>query len=329
MQQKHLQTGSNGRLYPALRAFASEMMDVGDGHQIYVEQSGTPSGIPVVVFHGGPGAGCSPPMRRYFNPERFRIILFDQRGCGRSLPHASVEHNTTGHLIQDIEHIRVALGVEKWLVFGGSWGSTLALLYAQSYPERVASLILRGIFLMTPEELHWFYGGGVARFWPDRWETFQSLIPEDERDDMIEAYHRRLFCGDEPTEIKFARAWAKWETALAALGADEIAWEVPPQHARAFARLENHYFRNGGFLHSENQIIRDIAAIEGIPGYIVQGRYDMVCPPLGSWKLAKAWPRANLRMIGRAGHALSEPAITATLVQIMDDIAQSPKPHGV
>ena len=309
-------------LYPPIDPFDQRMMDMGDGHLIYVEQCGDPNGIPVVVLHGGPGGGCSPAMRRYFDPKIYRVVLFDQRGCGRSRPHASVKDNTTWHLVADIERIREDLGITSWIVFGGSWGATLALIYAQTHPVRVAQLVLRGVFLMTQRELDWFYGGGAGAFWPETWSRFASLIPEAEQDDMITAYHRRLFSGDLGTETQFARAWSAWENALASIHSSGSAGESPGDYARAFARLENHYFINAGFLEFDGQILAHMDRIAHIPGYIVQGRYDMICPPHSAWALAERWPAADLKMVRNAGHALSEPGISAELVRVMDGIAE-------
>ncbi|MEQ9673687.1 MAG: prolyl aminopeptidase [Roseovarius indicus] len=309
-------------LYPPVEPFDRRMMDVGDGHTIYVEQSGNPEGKPVVVLHGGPGGGCSPAMRRYFDPKVFRIVLFDQRGCGRSKPHASVEANTTWHLVDDIEKIREALGIERWIVFGGSWGATLALIYAQAHPDRAVHLVLRGVFTMTQAELDWFYGGGAGRFWPETWEQFQRLIPEEERGDMIAAYHRRLFSGDRAEEARYGKAWASWENALATVGSSGVGGESPPDYARAFARLENHYFTNAGFLETDGQIFDNITRISHIPGTIVQGRYDMICPPESAFRLARDWEKADLRMIPLAGHALSEPGISAELVRVMQALGR-------
>lgn len=309
-------------LHPSIEPFDRRMMDVGDGHQIYVEQSGNETGIPVVVLHGGPGGGCSPAMRRYFDPRYYRIILFDQRGCGRSKPHASVENNTTWHLVADIERIREALGIDSWVVFGGSWGATLALVYAQSHPVPVKHLVLRGVFTMTKAELDWFYGGGAGRFWPETWKRFQSLVPEDERDDMIGAYYRRLFSGDRAEEVRYAKAWSSWENALATVHSNGQGGDSPAEYARAFARLENHYFRHGGFLGQDGYIYDNMPRIADIPGIIVQGRYDMICPPDSAYRLAGLWPRVDLRIIGMAGHALSEPGISEELVRAMDRIAR-------
>ena len=315
-------------LYPALDPFDQRMLNVGDGHRIYVEQCGNPEGVPVVVLHGGPGGGCSPAMRRYFDPAHYRIVLFDQRGCGRSRPHASVEANTTWHLVRDIELIRETLGIENWVVFGGSWGATLGLIYAQSHPTRVAHLILRGVFLMTKGELDWFYGGGAGTFWPDVWARCVEMVPRDERDDLIGAYHRRLFSGDLMQETRFARAWASWENTLASISNDGPAGESPAEYARAFARLENHYFVNSGFLEEDGQIVKRADALAEVPGTIVQGRYDMICPPVSAWRLHEAWPASRFAIVPRAGHALSEPGISAQLVRTTNALRHSLTPLG-
>ncbi len=318
-------------LYPPVDPFDQRMIDVGDGHTIYVEQCGSPSGIPVVVLHGGPGGGCSPAMRRYFDPREYRIILFDQRGCGRSRPHAGVEANTTWHLVADIERIRTLLGIRRWLVFGGSWGATLALVYAQTHPDRAAHLILRGVFLMTRRELDWFYGGGAGRFFPELWQRFVEPVPEAERDDLLGAYWRRLFSGETMLENRFARSWTSWENALAAIEARSAGspGDCPLDYARAFARLENHYFVNGGFLERDGQILSDMTRIAHVPGHIVQGRYDMICPPEGAWRLRAAWPAGRLCMVPMAGHALSEPGISAELVRITDALRAEARALGV
>ncbi len=308
-------------LYPAIEPFDRRMLDVGDGHSVYVEQSGSENGLPVIVLHGGPGGGCSPAMRRYFDPHKYRIILFDQRGCGRSKPHASVENNTTWHLVADIEKIRNAFEIEDWAVFGGSWGATLALVYAQSHAQRVRHLILRGVFTMTKAELEWFYGGGAGKFWPETWEKFQGLIPESERSDMISAYNRRLFSGERVEEIRYSKAWSAWENALATVHSSGQSGDSPADYARAFARLENHYFMNAGFLGQDGYIYENMGKIAHIPGVIVQGRYDMICPPDAAYRLSKLWPKVDLRLIPVAGHALSEPGISAELVKIMDRLA--------
>lgn len=310
-------------LYPPIDPYDQRMLSVGDGHSVYVEQCGAENGIPVIVLHGGPGGGCSPSMRRYFDPKVFRVVLFDQRGCGRSRPHASVNNNTTWDLVADIELIRKTLGIEQFIVFGGSWGATLALIYGISHPDRVRQLVLRGVFTMTKAELDWFYGGGAGQFWPETWARFVDMIPEDERDDLIAAYHRRLFCGDLRTETLFARAWSAWENALASVYSSGSGGESPGDYARAFARLENHYFINNGFLEEDGWIVNNMDRLSGIPGAIVQGRYDMICPPVRAWELARAWPECDLRMVRNAGHALSEPGISAELVRIMDGISTS------
>ena len=297
------------------------MLEVGDGHTIYVEEVGNPAGLPVVVLHGGPGGGCSPAMRRFFDPDRFRTILFDQRGCGRSRPHACVEANTTWHLVSDIERIRTTLGLDRWIVFGGSWGATLGLVYAQAHPDRVAALVLRGVFLATDGELDWFYGGGAGRFWPDLWARFQEPIPYAERGDMIAAYHKRLFSGDRAEEVVHARAWAAWENALASIDSDGAHIESPADYALAFSKLENHYFINKAFLDAGQQIMANMPRIARVPGTIVQGRHDMICPPHSAWALHHAWPASELRMVPRAGHAVSEPGIASELVRTMDRLA--------
>ncbi len=307
-------------LYPMIGPFDSRRIKVSGGHRIYMEQCGNPKGLPVVVLHGGPGGGCSPAMRRFFDPKVYRIILFDQRGCGRSTPHASVENNTTWDLVADIEVIRAQLGIDKWIVFGGSWGATLSLIYAQTHPKRVLNLVLRGVFLMTRVEIDWFYGGGAANFWPEAWQKFARLIPADEQGDMIVAYHQRLFGEDADAQITYARAWAGWENSLAVLEPLENrgSANMPGEYARAFARLENHYFINGGFLSPDQAILNNLEALADIPGVIVQGRYDMICPPARAHALAAGWPKARLVMVPNAGHALSEPGITAELVTVMN-----------
>ncbi len=309
-------------LYPPIDPFDQRVVDMGDGHRIYVEQCGNPKGIPVVILHGGPGGGCSPAMRRYFNPDAYRVILFDQRGCGRSRPTASVENNTTWHLVADIERLRKLFDIEDWIVFGGSWGATLALIYAQTHPDRINRLVLRGVFLATQAELDWFYGGGAGKFWPEQWAKFTSLLPEHEVNDAIAAYNKRLFSGDRATEILYARAWSHWENALASIHTNGSVGESPGEYARTFARLENHYFTNKAFLEYDGQILDQMDRITHIPGHIVQGRYDMICPPQAAWNLSERWPNAELKMVRQAGHALSEPGISAELVRIMDRVSE-------
>jgi proline iminopeptidase len=308
------------QLFPAVSPYMTTRLAVGDGHELYVECCGNPKGEPVIVLHGGPGGGCTPSMRRYFDPERHRIVLFDQRGCGRSTPYASTDANTTWHLVDDIERIRALLGIERWMVFGGSWGATLALLYAQSHPSRVRAMVLRGVFTMTQAELDWFYGGGAAKFWPDSWEAFCAPIPVEERGDMIAAYRKRLFGDDITAASQAALAWTGWENTLAFVSSDGTSHTGSPHYARAFARIENHYFHNAGFLHSDDQILQDLPRIADIPAIIVQGRYDMVCPPETAAKLAANWPSAQLRLVGMAGHAMSEPGITAELLRAVEQL---------
>ncbi len=308
-------------LYPIAEPFDQRLLDVGDGHRVYVEQCGHPDGIPVVVLHGGPGGGCSPTMRRFFDPASYRVILFDQRGCGRSKPAASVRANTTSHLIADIELIRETLGIKRWIVFGGSWGATLALAYAQAHPDRAAYLVLRGVFTGTQTELQWFYGGGAARFFPELWAEFIRPIPEDERGDLIAAYARRLFSGNPHEENRYARAWTRWENTLASIETRGIAMgDSPGDYARAFARLENHYFNNGCFLGEDGALLRGLSLMRNIPGTIVQGRFDMICPPHTAWELHSGWGMSRLEMVPVAGHALSEPGISSELVRVMNQL---------
>ncbi|WGV15113.1 prolyl aminopeptidase [Fuscovulum ytuae] len=323
MDQRSGQKRAVEFLYPPIDPFDQRIIDMRDGHRIYVEQCGNPDGIPVVVLHGGPGGGCSPAMRRYFDPTAFRVILFDQRGCGRSRPHASVLQNTTWHLVNDIEMIRKELGISRWICFGGSWGATLALVYAITHPDRVAHLVLRGVFLMTRAELDWFYGGGAGAFFPELWSRFVNAIPQDEREDLIAAYHRRLFSGNVMEETRFGRIWANWENALASIHNDGPLGESPAEYARAFARLENHYFHNGGFLEEDGWILREKSRIKNIPATVIQGRYDMICPPVSAWKLAQGWDKCDLRLIPFAGHALSEPGISEGLVRAMDSLRRA------
>lgn len=316
------QISAAAHLYPPIDPFDQRMLDVGDGHRVYVEQCGNPDGIPALVLHGGPGGGCSPSMRRFFDPDVYRIVLFDQRGCGRSRPSGSIEANTTWHLVDDIELIRRTLGVDRWTLFGGSWGAALSLIYAQAHPDRVRAMVLRGIFLMTQPELDWFYGGGAGKFWPDQWRHFSSMVPSEEQADLVNAYNRRLFGDDSLTATRFARAWTRWENALASFEADGSVGDSPIDFARIFARLENHYFVNGGFLDDESQILANMDRIAHIPAVIVQGRYDMICPPESAHRIARLWPEARLKMVSFAGHALSEPGICKELVSATDHCAR-------
>ena len=320
MDQRSAHKSAQEFLYPPIEPFDQRVVDVGEGYRVYVEQCGRADGIPVLVLHGGPGGGCSPAMRRYFDPTVYRIILFDQRGCGRSRPHASIENNTTWHLVRDIEIIRGLLEVDRCICFGGSWGATLALVYALTHPDRVQGLVLRGVFLSSKAEIDWFYGGGAGVFFPELWADFVQPIPLAERGNLVAAYNRRLFSGDVGEETRFSRTWANWENALASIHNDGRTGESPADYARAFARLENHYFFNAGFLESDGWILKNRSRLEHIPTVIVQGRFDMICPPITAWKLAKGWPGCDLRLVGLSGHALSEPAISAELVRVMDGL---------
>jgi proline iminopeptidase len=303
-------------LFPEIAPFVQHSIKVEPPHVIHVEECGNPSGIPVLFVHGGPGAGCEEYHRRFFDPALYRIILFDQRGCGRSTPHASLENNTTQALVADIEVIREQLAVERWVLFGGSWGSTLSLVYAQRYPERVAGLILRGIFLCRPREIQWFYQSGASRLFPDYWESFIEVVAEEERDDMVAAYHRLLNGDDELVRMSAAKAWSIWEGRAATLlpQASVINHLADPFTALSMARIENHYFINDSFLEPD-QILRDASRLKDIDGVIVQGRYDVVCPMESAWELHRAWPEAEFKVIDDAGHSASEEGITRALVQ--------------
>jgi proline iminopeptidase len=296
-------------------------------HDLYYEQSGNPDGKPVVFLHGGPGAGSAPAMRRFFNPKRYRIVLFDQRGCGQSRPHAELTDNTTWELVGDIERLRTQLGIERWMVFGGSWGSTLALAYAQRHPERVSELVLRGIFLLRRSELEWFYQNpqGAGSVFPDLWEDYVAAIPVAERADMMQAYYRRLTSKHAATRLAAARAWSSWEGATSFLRTNRayVAKFQDAQYAAAFARIEAHYFVNAGFLDSDEQLLRDVSRIRHIPGVIVQGRYDIVCPLRSAWDLHRAWPEAQLRIVADAGHSAFEPGMTRELIAATDRFARS------
>lgn len=307
-------------LYPEIEPYRSERLRVDDLHEIQLEESGNPEGTPVLFVHGGPGGGTEPKQRRYFDPERYRIILFDQRGCGRSTPHASLESNTTWHLVADMEAIREHLGLSRWMLFGGSWGSTLSLAYAVRHPERVTALVLRGIFLLRQREIAWFYQEGASRIFPDAWEAYLAPIPVAERSDLLAAYHRRLTADDPTTRIRAARAWSVWEGSTSRLlpDADLIARTGEDSFAIAFARIECHYFVNRGFLESDGWLLTQAARLRGIPGIIVQGRYDVVCPMESAWALHRAWPEAELRIVPDAGHAASEPGIVHELVSATD-----------
>lgn len=310
-------------LYPPVEPFERTRLRVGSVHELYVEQSGNPDGTPVVFLHGGPGGGTDPVHRRYFDPARYRIVLFDQRGAGRSTPYASLEENTTWDLVDDIERIREHVGVERWHVFGGSWGSTLALTYAATHPERVKSLTLRGIFLVRALELRWFYQEGASFVFPDSWEGYLEPIPPEERGDLLSAYYRRLTSDDEALRLTAARAWSTWEASASRLFIDEALMQRcgEDSFALAFARIESHYFVNKGFFDKDGWLLEQVDRFRHIPATIVQGRYDMVCPMRSAWDLAKAWPEADLIVVPDAGHASSEPGVVDALIDATDRYA--------
>lgn len=311
-------------LYPEIQPNRHFMLPVEPPHSLYVEECGSPKGIPVVFLHGGPGAGCEPWHRRFFDPERFRIILFDQRGSGRSTPHASLEANTTQALVQDMERIRTHLGIDKWLVFGGSWGSTLALVYAESFPERVSGLVLRGIFLCRPHEIEWFYQSGADRLFPDYWAEFVAPIPESERGDLLHAHYRRLTGDDEIARMASAKAWSVWEGRCSTLLPKQSVVEFfgNPYTALSLSRIEAHYFIHDSFLRSD-QILSDAGALRDIPGVIVQGRYDVVCPLQSAWELSHSWAGASLEIVPDAGHSATEPGIVNALIKATDNFART------
>jgi proline iminopeptidase len=310
-------------LYPPTQPHERGMLDVGDGHHIYWEVSGNPSGKPAVVLHGGPGSGSVEAQRRLFDPAVYRIVLFDQRGCGRSTPHVAdpatdLSTNTTWHLVADIERLRAFLGIDRWLVLGGSWGATLAMAYAQRHPERVTEIVLRGVFLLRQVELDWIYGGGAGMLFPEAWAEFVSVVPPDERHDLLAAYRRLVEEG--PSQDRAAAAWSNWEGAAVSLVPNPglVATYASPEFARPFARIALHYFCNGGWL-EEGQLLRDAGKLAGIPGRIVQGRYDAVCPPATAWELHQAWPDSRLIIAPQAGHAVSDPGILDGLLDATDE----------
>lgn len=309
-------------LYPEIEPYQSGQLDVGDGHRLYWELCGNPGGKPVVFLHGGPGAGASPNHRRQFDPERYNILVWDQRGCGRSTPHASLEANTTWHLVDDIERLREMVGVDKWMVFGGSWGSTLSLAYAQTHPDRVTELILRGIFLFNQYEIDWLYKDGANSIYPDKWDEFIAPIPAGERDDLVLAYLQRL-TGDDPDErLRAAKAWSKWEgETVTLLPHPEVIEEfTEPEKAIAVARIENHYMHHRGWL-EEGQLLRGAAKLRDIPGIIVQGRHDSCTPPRAAWALKQAWPEVELNLIPDGGHLYNEPGVLDGLIRATDKFA--------
>ncbi len=311
-------------LYPAIEPFQVERLPVSDRHEIYVEQAGNPQGKPVIFLHGGPGGGIDPIYRQYFDPAQWRIVLFDQRGCGRSTPHADLTDNTTWHLVSDIEQIRQHLGIEQWVVFGGSWGSTLSLAYSQTHPNACKGLILRGIFLLRQKELRWFYQEGASYLFPDAWEHYLAPIPQSERDDLISAYYKRLTSTDQAIRIAAAQAWSVWEASTSKLIVDTNLQQKLGEtyFAEAFARIECHYFVNKGFLESEDQLLRNCDRIHHLPIVIVQGRYDVVCPMVSAWELQAALPKAELVVVADAGHSMTEPGIRSALIEATDRFAQ-------
>ena len=306
--------------FPPIEPFHSGHLDVGDGHSIYFEESGNPTGKPVVFVHGGPGSGTDAKQRRFFDPEAYRIVLFDQRGCGKSTPFASLEHNTTWDLVSDMEKIRTTLKIEQWQVFGGSWGSTLALAYAQTHPSRVSELVLRGVFLVRKWEIDWFYQDGTSHLFPDAWEKYLAPIPPEERGDLVRAYYRRLTSADPAVRAEAARAWSMWEGRTSFLLPNEayLAKTGGDTFADAFARIECHYFTHDAWLAGDKALLSNVDKIRHIPGVIVQGRYDVVCPMESAWALHRAWPEAELRIVEDAGHSAFEPGITHELIDATD-----------
>jgi proline iminopeptidase len=310
------------QLFSPIEPYATRTIEVSDGHRLYVEECGTVDGIPVVFVHGGPGAGCEDYHRRFFDPTIYRIILFDQRGCGRSVPHSVLDGNTTGQLVEDMETIRTRLGVEQWVVFGGSWGSTLGLVYAETHPSRVLGLILRGIFLCRPRDIHWFYQEGASFLLPDYWNDYLQPIPEAERSNLVEAYYRRLTGNDELLRMAAAKSWSLWEGRASTLlpRASVVDHFANPHTALSLARIECHYFMHDSFLEPD-QIVNDAGRLQGIPGVIVHGRYDVVCPVEQAWELHKAWPEARLQIIPDAGHSATEPGIVDALMTATSQFA--------
>ena len=310
-------------LYPELQARRTGTLTPEDGPTEWFEDSGHPDGIPVVFVHGGPGGGTQPLYRRFFDPARYRIVLFDQRGCGQATPHWELEHNNTWALVSDMERLRERLGIQAWVVFGGSWGSTLSLAYSQNHPDRTLAIILRGIFLLRQQELEWFYQDGASRMFPDAWEQYLQAIPDDERDDLLQAYYRRLTHPDQTVRVSAARAWSRWEAATSKLIPSPSLVESfqDARFAEAFARIESHYFVHGGFLDHPDQLLHNVERIRHIPGFIVQGRYDVVCPPQTAWDLHQAWPEAEYHVVPDAGHSATEPGIVDRLVDATDRTA--------
>jgi proline iminopeptidase len=309
-------------LYPPIEPSRKGHLEVGEGHEIYWEECGRPDGLPVIALHGGPGGGAAPAMRRFFDPKRYRILIFDQRGCGRSIPFAETRDNDTQRLIADMERLRAHFGVDQWVVFGGSWGATLALAYARSHPDQTKALILRGVFACTQAELDWFYRDGANRLFPDAWQRFAGRLRPEERGDVLAAYHARLQEPDPAVRRSDALEWARWESALISLHADPATASPDPRRADALARMETHYFVHGGFLERDGVLLEDVAHLADIPGAIVQGRYDMVTPPATAWTLHQAWPNSSLNLVHDAGHAAGEPGTVDGLVRVTDAFAR-------
>ncbi|WP_448573734.1 prolyl aminopeptidase [Trichothermofontia sp.] len=310
-------------LYPPIEPYQTGRLAVSDLHEIYYEVSGNPKGKPVVVLHGGPGGGSQPFYRQYFDPDRWRIVMFDQRGCGRSTPHAELQENTTWDLVADIEQLRSLLGIEQWVIFGGSWGSTLALAYSETHPDRCLGLILRGIFMLRRKELLWFYQEGTSYIFPDAWQAYLEPIPPAERHDLISAYYRRLTSEDAAVRSQAARAWSVWEASTSRLIPDPemMVRFAREEFADAFARIECHYFVNSGFFDPEDQLLQQVDRIRHLPAVIVQGRYDVVCPMISAWELHQAWPESELIIVPDAGHSMSEPGIRSALIEASDRFA--------
>ena len=310
-------------LYPPIEPYNEEKLKVSELHTIHYEESGNPNGKPVIFLHGGPGGGISPMYRQYFDPQKWRIVIFDQRGCGRSTPYAELKENTTWDLVSDIEQLREHLKIDQWVVFGGSWGSTLALAYSQTHPDRSLGLILRGIFMLRTSEIGWFYQSGASNIYPDAWQEYLKPIPEAERDDLLSAFYKRLTSEDRQVRLEAARAWAVWEASTSKLIPSVRSKErfSMAEFAEAFARIECHYFVNKGFFERENQLLENIDRIQHLPGIIVQGRYDVVCPMITAWELHQAWQEAELIVIPDAGHSISEPGIKDALIKATDRFA--------
>jgi proline iminopeptidase len=306
--------------YPEIEPYRTGRLKVSDIHEIYYEESGNPEGKPAVFVHGGPGGGTDAKQRRFFDPAAYRIILFDQRGCGKSTPHASLEDNTTWHLVEDMETLREHLGIARWQVFGGSWGSTLALSYAEKHPQRVTELVLRGIFMLRAKELRWFYQEGASALFPDAWDKYLAAIPKEEHGDLMRAYYKRLTSDDPAVQQRAAKAWSIWEASTSFLYQNQeyVTQAGEDEFALAFARIECHYFVNGGFFERETQLLDDVDKIRKIPAVIVQGRYDVVCPMMSAWELHRAWPEADLEVIPDAGHSAFEPGIVHELILATD-----------